>query len=60
LVFLSISRRNLQAHGYTGVPLHLVVFRVSYFHKEQRCKKVSLASSPKKTRRRVAWVVRFF
>ena len=31
LVFLSISRRNLEVHGYTVVALHLEVFRVLYF-----------------------------
>ena len=31
--FLSISRRNPQAHGYTIVALHSKVFRVSYFPK---------------------------
>jgi hypothetical protein len=31
LVFLSISRKNLQAHGSTVVALHPEVCRVSYF-----------------------------
>ena len=33
LVFLSISRGNPQAHGYTVVALHPKVFRISYFPK---------------------------
>jgi len=30
LLFLSVSRRNPQAHGYTIVALHPKVFMVSY------------------------------
>ena len=58
LVFLNASRNNLQVHGITVVAFHPEVFRVSYFHEERMCKSL-LASSPKVTRRKKAWVVRF-
>jgi hypothetical protein len=58
LVFLKAYRNNLQVQGITIVAFHLEVFRVSYFHKEQMCKSL-LDSSPKVTRRKIAWVVRF-
>ena len=37
LVFLSDAANYPQAHGSTVVALHLVVFRVSRFHRERRC-----------------------
>ena len=43
LVFLSISRRNPQAHGYNIVALHPVIFKVSYFTSNQSVK-VTLTS----------------
>ena len=58
LVFLNTYRINPQVWGITIVAFHPEVFRVSYFHKERRCKSL-LASSPKITRERVARVVRF-
>jgi hypothetical protein len=58
LVFLNTYRNNSQAHGITVVAFHLEVFRVSYFHEEQRCKSL-LSSSSMVTRRKIALVVRF-
>jgi hypothetical protein len=58
LVFLNAYRNNPQAHEITIVAFHPEVFRVSYFHKEQRCKSL-LSSSSMVTRRKIARVVRF-
>ena len=58
LVFLNTYRINPQAQGISIVAFHPEVFRVSYFHEEQMCKSL-LASSPKVTKRKIAWVVRF-
>jgi hypothetical protein len=57
LVFLSISRRNPEAHGYTIVALHLEVFRVSYFPKRMDVEVSWLVHLTKI--RRITWVVRF-
>jgi len=37
LVFLSDAANYPQAHGSIVVALHLVVFRVSRFHRDRRC-----------------------
>jgi hypothetical protein len=58
LVFLNACRNNLQAHRITIVVFHSEVFRVSYFHEEQRCKSL-LSSSSMLTRTKIARVVRF-
>jgi hypothetical protein len=58
LVFLNTYRNNLQVHGITVVAFYPKVFRVSYFHEEQRCKSL-LSSLSMVTRRKIARVVRF-
>jgi hypothetical protein len=58
LVFLNAYKNNPQAYGITMVVFHPEVFRVSYFHKERRCKSL-LSSSSMITRRKIAHIVRF-